>query len=226
MFPIIEKKRFDDGERIFSEGDPGSEVFRVLSGAVVITKEVGGRSLILEVLRTGEIFGEMAFLAESTRTASASALGSTVIGTVDLQSLVGELDSVSQGLYQLFECLALRLKKTTDAAAGINLVRKEPRASVTWPVDCEKKDRTLTAATHNASLAGLFIQCPEPFSRGERFKAVLTLPKEKKPLEIPCEVVWNREETTDPEEMPKGMGVRFLGLERNVHEKLKKALKP
>ncbi len=224
MYRIIGEEAFEDGEVIFAEGSLGRDIYRVKTGAVVICKEVGGRSLILEILRAGELFGEMAFIADAPRSATARAVGRTVVSVVDRSQLEDELNGVSTELYQLFECLALRLKKTTDAAAGISLVRKEPRVSKTWFVVYEHGDMHLEAYSQNASCGGLFIKTPTPLSRGERFNLNLQLPDQPEPLKVFCEVAWNRKRTDDAEHFPLGMGVRFVEMAQADHDKLRLAL--
>jgi CRP-like cAMP-binding protein len=62
---------FPAGAVVFEEGDPGSRMYVVVSGAVRIEKRVGSRSLTLAVLGPGEAFGEMALLEDAPRSAAA-----------------------------------------------------------------------------------------------------------------------------------------------------------
>jgi CRP/FNR family transcriptional regulator, cyclic AMP receptor protein len=60
------------GTRIFQYGDPGDKLFIILGGKVRISREVSGLGEeALAVLGSGEVFGEMALLDESTRSADA-----------------------------------------------------------------------------------------------------------------------------------------------------------
>jgi CRP-like cAMP-binding protein len=62
------------GTRIFRYGDPGDKLFIILEGKVRISREVAGMGEeALAVLGPGEIFGEMALLDESPRSADARA---------------------------------------------------------------------------------------------------------------------------------------------------------
>lgn len=66
---------FDAGETVFHEGDPGREMFVVLSGSVEIYRQTEGDKIhSLATLGQGEMFGEMALVAEGRRFASARAL--------------------------------------------------------------------------------------------------------------------------------------------------------
>lgn len=57
---------------LFSEGDPGSEMFIVLRGEVHIHKSSGGLQVQLGVFRAGDFFGEMALVEAGVRTATAT----------------------------------------------------------------------------------------------------------------------------------------------------------
>jgi CRP-like cAMP-binding protein len=61
------------GERIFDQGDLGTEMYIILDGAVDIIKHIGGESHLLSRLEKGDFFGEMALLEAAPRTADAVA---------------------------------------------------------------------------------------------------------------------------------------------------------
>ena len=65
--------RFKSGERIYREGDPGSEMFIVQSGAVEIYRDLGNQVQVLAVMEKGDFFGEMSVLAGTPRSACARA---------------------------------------------------------------------------------------------------------------------------------------------------------
>lgn len=62
------------GTRLFAYGEPGDKLYIILEGKVRISREVGGMGEeALAVLGPGEVFGEMALLDESPRSADAKA---------------------------------------------------------------------------------------------------------------------------------------------------------
>jgi CRP-like cAMP-binding protein len=65
---------FASGERIFAQGDLGTEMFIIQEGAVNIIKHIGAESHTLSHLEKGDFFGEMALLEAMPRTADAVAL--------------------------------------------------------------------------------------------------------------------------------------------------------
>ena len=71
-------REFGDSEVIFREGDEGSCLYIILSGAVSITKKGDdGTPLELARLEEGEILGEMSHFDELPRSATATACGVT-----------------------------------------------------------------------------------------------------------------------------------------------------
>ncbi len=70
-------KRRKKGEIIYQEGDLGSEMYVVQSGAVRIYREIGGVKQELAIMEKGDFFGELAVLEGLPRTASAEALDDT-----------------------------------------------------------------------------------------------------------------------------------------------------
>ena len=64
---------YSAGERIFSQGELGTEMFIIQEGTVEIIKHIGAESHVLSRLEKGDFFGEMALLEALPRTADAVA---------------------------------------------------------------------------------------------------------------------------------------------------------
>jgi CRP/FNR family cyclic AMP-dependent transcriptional regulator len=70
-----ETMQFEAGETLFRRGDPGDSVMLVLSGRVAAeSHRSGGELLVMNVVETGELVGEMAVLEGTTRSATVTAL--------------------------------------------------------------------------------------------------------------------------------------------------------
>src|SRR5437899_11324041 len=68
-------RRYPANAPIFSKGDPGNSMMAVLTGRVVISApSLEGKQVILNIIREGEIFGEIALLDGRERTADATAM--------------------------------------------------------------------------------------------------------------------------------------------------------
>lgn len=68
--------RFGAGDLIFCEYEPGDSFYLIQEGRVQILKILGDIEKTVDVLQPGEIFGEMAILDDSPRSASAVAVDS------------------------------------------------------------------------------------------------------------------------------------------------------
>ena len=67
-------KTFQPGEMIFSEFEPGDTFYLIQSGRVQLVKLIGDIEKTLDILQPSEMFGEMAILENSPRSATAIAL--------------------------------------------------------------------------------------------------------------------------------------------------------
>jgi hypothetical protein len=65
--------RYRRGERIYSTGDPGTEMYIVQSGAVSIFTEADGRRIVLATMEKGDFFGEMALIESAPHSSCAEA---------------------------------------------------------------------------------------------------------------------------------------------------------
>ncbi len=65
---------FQKGEIIFSEFEPGDAFYLIQSGRVQLVKVIGDIEKTLDILQPSEMFGEMAILEDSPRSATAVAL--------------------------------------------------------------------------------------------------------------------------------------------------------
>ncbi|MDR1388898.1 MAG: Crp/Fnr family transcriptional regulator [Treponema sp.] len=65
---------FQPGEMIFSEFEPGDTFYLIQSGRVELVKIIGDIEKTLDILQPSEMFGEMAILENSPRSATAIAL--------------------------------------------------------------------------------------------------------------------------------------------------------
>jgi hypothetical protein len=62
MFTFASEETYDDGQVIIKEGTAGDWLYVVLSGAVEISKMIQGKKYVIDVLKEGELFGEVGFL--------------------------------------------------------------------------------------------------------------------------------------------------------------------
>jgi CRP-like cAMP-binding protein len=94
----------------FSESEPGNELFIIQKGSVKITKIVDDNEVLLAILKTGDIFGDMANLEDKPRSASAIAYdGDCVVLAVNRANFEMMAKSQPQIISRLTTLLAERI---------------------------------------------------------------------------------------------------------------------
>lgn len=226
MYMITTEEKYHDGEIIFEEGSHGDWVYVVESGSVELTREVGGKKVVLEVVPPGEMFGEMGFITQLPRTATARAVGETTVGLIERSYLDHEFNKLSSGFQKILKKLAIRLTRTTRIACEAISPRSEFRTSKVLSLRFKNKQDVIQAFSGNISPGGIFINTDKPLIQGEQFILHLYLPDGDEPLRINCEARWNRTTTEDPVSNPVGMGAKFIKMSQRDYKRLKDELDP
>jgi CRP/FNR family transcriptional regulator, cyclic AMP receptor protein len=111
-------REYARGETIFEEGLPGSKLFGIISGRVLITtSSVEGQDLHLNVVGVGEIVGEIAFLDGGVRTATGRAAEPTVCFELEREPFLRLLDETPALSLHLIQLLCKRVRWMTRLVA-------------------------------------------------------------------------------------------------------------
>ena len=102
-------RRYLKDSMLFSEGEPGHELFIIQKGSVKITKIVDNNEVLLAVLKAGDIFGEMALLESKPRAASAIAYEDCVVLAVNRTNFVRMITTQPQIIARLTTLLSERI---------------------------------------------------------------------------------------------------------------------
>lgn len=121
-------EQYAPGQVLFHEGERGDVMYVVQSGAVRISKRVGGQDKLLAVLGPGEFFGEMAILNGKPRTATATATEPTRCLVIEPQTLEDMVVKNSEIALRLIKKLAKRLD-SADTLVEV-LLHHDPKARV------------------------------------------------------------------------------------------------
>jgi serine/threonine-protein kinase len=97
------------GAHIIREGEDGDEVYILVSGRVQVYREIDGERVVLGELGPGEVFGEMAILTSSPRTASVVAVEDCVLRVLTAEILDREVRGLKPWMAVLTRTLAHRL---------------------------------------------------------------------------------------------------------------------
>jgi len=94
---------------IFCEGEPGNELFIIQKGSVKIIKITENNEILLAVLRTGDIFGEMALLESKPRAAGAVAYEDCQLMAVNKENFQQMIKTQPQLIARLTTLLSERI---------------------------------------------------------------------------------------------------------------------
>jgi CRP/FNR family transcriptional regulator, cyclic AMP receptor protein len=100
-------RQFDAGEKVFLEGEAGDEMYMVRSGRVdVITY-----GSVLENIRAGGIFGELALIDDAPRSAAAIAAEPTEVVAISKPAFLAIVRDDPQFALRVMGLLASRIRR-------------------------------------------------------------------------------------------------------------------
>jgi serine/threonine-protein kinase len=106
--PEFPQLHFAPGDMILRQGERGDTAYIIESGRVEVLSDRDGQLVRVHVLGAGEVFGEIAILAETTRTATIRAIEPTTLREVDASVLEQELHGMKPWMGALVRSLAER----------------------------------------------------------------------------------------------------------------------
>ena len=113
---------------IFAKGSPGRSMMAVLRGSIKISlPSIAGREIVLAIIEAGEIFGEMALLDGSERTADATAISDCDLLVIDHRDFMPFLERRSDICILLLKLLSRRLRQTNEHVEGVLFERLDAR---------------------------------------------------------------------------------------------------
>ncbi len=123
------ERKFSDGQVIFRESDPSESVFVIVKGNVELSKNGEKGPIMLAMLGVGEVFGEMGILDKGLRSASALAIGDTVLEETGRQDFLEAIRNEPEMAIAIMGKLVERLRRANDMLAHPTTVEKPARSS-------------------------------------------------------------------------------------------------
>lgn len=114
-----EDRSFRDGEYVFRQGDASDSAFLILEGVADVVVDVGGKPTVVAQLKGNEIFGEMAMLGETPRTAGIVAHGDLRTLMFEREAMLRLLREFPEMAIEMSRSLAHRLERTTAELARL-----------------------------------------------------------------------------------------------------------
>jgi CRP/FNR family cyclic AMP-dependent transcriptional regulator len=109
------RKSVRRGTVIFAKDDPGTGLIGVIRGSVKISVMSGdGREAVLNIINTGEVFGEMALLDGRPRSADAAAMTDCELVSIDRSAFISVLRDDPEIAIKIIEILCARLRRASE----------------------------------------------------------------------------------------------------------------
>lgn len=116
------ERRWSKAASIFQKGDEGSSLMAVLKGRVKISAvSAEGKEVTLNVIATGDIFGEIALLDGNPRSADATAVEDTLLLVVERRHFLPFVRQNDDLYLRLLAVLCDRLRRTSMALEDLAL---------------------------------------------------------------------------------------------------------
>ena len=146
---------FSAGERIFAQGDLGTEMFIIQEGEVEIVKHIGGESHTLSRLEKGDFFGEMAVLEALPRTADAVAVTEVKVVAINGSRFDEMLRKNPEVAVRIIRKYSKRLREANTlleklVGREVDVDHVAMDATVIAPVDKATRHRLVDVATGTA----------------------------------------------------------------------------
>jgi CRP/FNR family transcriptional regulator, cyclic AMP receptor protein len=123
-------RRYEEGQVLFREGDPANGVFRLLSGAVDILRELDGDVILLGTVDAGQFIGEMGVIEKRPRSATARAISEVEVEILSPTEFLDYIASSPEVARELIQRLSQRLREADNRI--VNDQRRSEAALGNW----------------------------------------------------------------------------------------------
>jgi uncharacterized protein (TIGR02266 family) len=220
VYIVSAEETYHYGQVIYEEGSPGDWVYVILSGLVEVSNNIQGRKYIVEILQAGDVFGVLEYIGRIKRISTIRSIGVTTLGLIDREFLDREYNQLSVQLRGIVKMMTLKSEKILNRFSEV-VSEPEKQAQKILPLVFSDGENAYRAHTVDVGAKGLFIVTEHLLNPGHEFLIKLQLPGRPTPLQIKCEVLWNRERnSSQPKRLP-GMGVKFLKISKTDYQALR-----
>jgi len=141
-------RSFSKDSIVFCEGEPGNELFIIQKGSVKIIKITDTNEILLAVLKSGDIFGEMALLESKPRAAGAVAYEDCQLMAVNKENFQQMIQTQPQLIARLTTLLSERIWFIYRQLANTQIKEPLGRMYDMLQVQLEKKKIDINNATN------------------------------------------------------------------------------
>lgn len=98
-----------------------------MEGKVNVTKKVDKKTVLINTLNTGEVFGEMGLISQALRSASVVAVGNVTIGVIERENFEKIVGQLPEDVQAIVRALVDRLRFTSEQLSRIGLELEKTR---------------------------------------------------------------------------------------------------
>jgi len=119
----ISHEHFEPGQDVFRQGDLGDRIYIMAGGAAEVVRHDGEREIVLARLGSGEYFGEMALLNQTTRNATVRCVEAMDVLSIHKREfglLAANLPAMRESFEQVMKQRSQATKVALSGASGAN----------------------------------------------------------------------------------------------------------
>ena len=121
---ILERRNIAKDRMVFEEGEPATNAFIVQAGKLRVFSEHNGKEIEFSILKPGDIFGEMALIGESPRSANVQAIEdcNLIVITYDVfEQKLKASDPTIQAIVRMFKDRLVQSNEAIIKSKGVNI---------------------------------------------------------------------------------------------------------
>ncbi|MGA6926336.1 MAG: cyclic nucleotide-binding domain-containing protein [Desulfosarcina sp.] len=146
------RRRIDAGQTIFREGEPGQDMFLILSGSVGVSQSDASGSRLIDTIGPGDFFGEMALISQRPRSATVTALEPTHVVAIDEETFRESLHNRPELAVAVIKTMIHRLTTLEKVLSEPGCLRVHKRSA--WVPALKKRDRLTLSIVSLSTCAG------------------------------------------------------------------------
>lgn len=128
-------KVYASGEYVIRQGDKGDCMYVVQAGTLEVMREEHGKEVRIGIMKSGDIFGEMAIFEHEMRSATVRALDRARVLTVDKRTFLGRIQDDPALAFNLVKIMSGRIRMLTGELARARVAISAPA----FPADAGKR---------------------------------------------------------------------------------------
>lgn len=119
-------KVYASGEYIIRQGEKGDCMYAVQAGTLEVTRAEHGKEVRIGIMKSGDIFGEMAIFEHEVRSATVRALDDARVLTIDKRTFLGRIQDDPALAFNLVKIMSGRIRMLTGELARARVAASVP----------------------------------------------------------------------------------------------------